>query len=122
MSKFNCAIKKGEYKNRECSIEHDTGGNFKEALALFGEGYLFYRFKQAQIVHVQSIGRKALADSKELDPVKREAEVQGVVNGTTWDVPKGRLTSEERTKNAIGKMSQSELAEFIALAEASLKE
>ena len=121
MSKFNCAIKEGDYAGRQCSIEHDTGGNHEEAVALFGEAYLFYRFKQAQIVHVQAIGRKALADSKELDPVKREAEVQGIVDETTWDVPKGRLSKADRTKQDIGKMSRTELAEFIALAEASLK-
>ena len=122
MSKFNCAIKKGDYKDRECSIEHDSGGDFKGALALFGEAYMFYRFKQAQIVHVQAIGRKALADSEELDPVKREAEVQGVVDEQTWDVPKGRLTRKERTAQDIAKMNPDQLREFIEIAEASLKE
>lgn len=95
-------------------VDYDFGGNLEEAVATFGEEVVFARYKASAIIDLQSLVRGQIRKVKEGETID-VAKIQGVVAEWVPGVRQARgKSSEEKAKDAIGKLSPDARAALLA--------
>lgn len=107
------AMHNATHPNREYGAEHDMGNNLDGAIGAFGSEYVHHIFIAGQKVKFQSIIR-GLMDKKRDEGEKWQDQIDAELAAHDWKVPTAQLSSTERVKALMAKMSDAERTTFIA--------
>lgn len=95
-------------------VSYDFGGNLEEAVSKFGEDVVYARYKASAVIDLQSLIRGQIRKVKEGEMID-VAVIQEVVAAWVPGVRQARgKSSEEKAKDAIGKLTPEARAALLA--------